>query len=334
MPTSDELIDRYPLKLLPLSGDFFALVWYTHHDGHHAVVAPSEAGVLSTYAALRDNPERGEGSKPKAWWSFRIVAPPRRCIEHAAKTKYDQEVDSFRCWLFSVVDEVIAPYDKGMDFEVWMATRCEMLRAFPFFRPCPFVDPPWFASYLAETRVDELDKVEEVEREQAEYRAEHSVCAGSCHDGLLPADGTWADFYEAHKSVWEEETRAKCEPTAGISALPEERRRFRDDLPAPDPDRPLFVACADFGHHSRGLVFEEVTATDQPDQVPFADALFFFQGETRALPNALEEMLADERECERQAEVAAEVRRGGEKQARAAHVKYLFSRIFLGAGLR
>lgn len=323
-----ELIDRYPLKLLPLAGDFFALVWYTHNNGHHAVLGASEAAVLSAYIELRSSHKHGGGGEPKAWWTLRIVAPPRAYVERVAKTLYEREINSFQYWLFSVIDETLVPYAEAESFEKAREERREARRTLPFLRPCPFVDPPWFATWLVDTREDEPEKVEEVEREQADYRTTHQSCVGGCHEGLLPAAETWADFYEVHKGVWKEELRAERESVGrrvGVSPRPEERRRFRDDLPEADPDRQLFAARADFGHHSKGLVFEAVSA-DHEFQI--GNELFFFQGECHKVPAAVLEMVRAECERDRQAEAAAEIQKEATRQAELAHTRAVFARLF------
>jgi hypothetical protein len=328
MVTTQELVERYPLKLVPLAGELSALVWHTHNDGHHAVIGPSPPSVVSAYARIRDS--RLGGGNPKAWWSMRVVAPPPRYVERAAEVSYRNDVDSFRSWLFCVVDSALGP-DAGTEYDYDARVRecAAARRALPAFRPCPYVDPTWFAEELGDASDDAT--VERARREQAESRAKHWSCAGDCYEGLAPAAGTWADLYEAHRGVWEEDVRARRERVVDVDGSrrrPDPRRPLRTDLPAPDPGRPLFAARPDFGHHCDGLVFKQMS--DDYLTEPFAPdgVLFFFQGERSEVPEAVLELVRADRERQARVQEGRAAKREVERQAEFARMRALFDRIF------
>lgn len=333
MLITEQLIERYPLKLVPLKGDFHALVWYDSSIGHHAVVAPSEKSVLAAYVRLRESYTHYDGGDPKKWWTLRVVAPPRAYVERYAQNVYKREVDSFRYWLFSVIGSALIPYRDDLGYDAIEQQRNAAFRKLSFFRLCPYVDPATFARDLAEAREEGPEEVAAIEVDQANYRAEHRLCDGGCHEGLLPASGTWAELYETHKHVLkEDEDRSRHRRGIADSTEMEERRRFRDDLPERDPARPLFAVVTEFGHHRSGLVFADVS--DQTDK--FFDpgcALFFFQGETREFPTQLTEMLRAEREHAKQEKALDAIRRKEEKKAEYERVKELAHRLFPGMRL-
>lgn len=317
MVTVQELVERYPLKLVPLAGELSALVWHTHNDGHHAVIGASPASVVSAYARIRDS--RLGGGTPKAWWSMHIVAPPPRYVERAAEVSYENDIDDFRNWLFCTIDNALVP-DCLQSYEARKEACAAARRALPAFRPCPYVDPAWFAEEL-----EDASDEESVKREQSESRAKHWSCAGDCHEGLVPAAGTWADLYEAHRHVREEDLRVQRERVTRDRPRPDPRRPLRADLPAPDAGRTLFAAKPSFGHHCDGLVFKEMSADYLTKLFDPEGVLFFFQGERGEVPETVLESVRADRERQVRAQEASAAKREADRRART---RELFSRIF------
>lgn len=290
MPTVDELIARYPLRLLPVRGRHEMFVWYTHNDGHHAILASDEARAVRIFGQA----VRKYGAEPTEYWRIEIVAPPHSYVERVAKSRHENVLQQFATWVLSVVDDVFRPWHNERNYLVRSVHREEMLSRFGGLRRCPYVAPEWFTD---EETTDE-------DREEA--RRSHTACQGFCFgEGFLPADGTWEDFWESRRMAMGEcETRrttTRSHEFADRSSDP--TRPILSNLPPSDPARPLYVVSASFGHHSLGLVIKQVMC----DEISFGDELFFFQGEKLDVPAVATEMIArtrkdrEAREKEREA---------------------------------
>ena len=84
------------------------LVWHTHNEGNHAILARNENSILLAFKAVFDKYE----AEPKQYWKIRIVAPPQAYLETCARNSYNDDV---RCMPFRLSDKT-GPRDTKVTF--------------------------------------------------------------------------------------------------------------------------------------------------------------------------------------------------------------------------
>lgn len=258
-PPIEELLRRYPLRLMPIQGALRMLIWYTHSDGHHAIFARDDvsASKLFLHALKRF------GAEPKEYLSIRVVAPPHAYLERYATINYNNDVGTNVDWVMGVVEEeLLGELEMDDDFAQRRRNRDAAFRKFPEFRACSYGP----SDRLADT----------TDEEREEDRVSHYGCTLGCVDGFFPAEGDWSDFYERiGRKAWE--TMANLSDSRHMVPL----RSPLSDLPEHDPRQPLRVAMNSFGHHQHGFAHKTVV----PHEAFFQGVLFFYQGEQLEMPD-------------------------------------------------
>lgn len=94
-----DYISNYPVRVTtPIHGKVKMLLWYTHDDGHHLIVADSLDKVAAMYDSTLGKRDYRD-AKPVEYWEGWTVQLPKEHQLALSKVKYNNASWNFKNWL-------------------------------------------------------------------------------------------------------------------------------------------------------------------------------------------------------------------------------------------
>lgn len=244
------ITDEFPLQVLfPNAGDVYLLQWYEYNEGNNVIVARS---IENAVLMFKHAEERHTGIKPVKFFKATIVSPSDSMKVFYAAKKYNDAMMSFKYMIDSVVGDYMEEFKEPP----------------PGYARCPEYKP---------------DPERVSTPEDLEYNSPgHGYClTKDCVGGAI--------IRNVEALFWPYHDRKKAEDAARKAKRPKHARSF-DAQPSkaapPVEGKALYVADANFGHHSKGLSLEPFDGECGPE------VSFFFQGEELPIPEPITAFVA------------------------------------------
>ncbi len=302
---SDKRYDDSKVPIYTGHGPHVLLVWWTHGEQNHIIVARTEKAAKTAWNSVFY--ARGNGdAKPVSFWKVDVVGLPADVRKKWWQATYQNDVDDFAQSVQSAICTYEFAHDEAQP---------------PGVTPCKEYRSRWGTA---------TDTIEDPSDHRSHYSCANCV-EGWAFGGITVEELCRRKAYLFRKE--EAEGNGPMPRTAPPS--------LRCDLPLPDPSRPLLTVTACGGHHEAGIGIGPAKAEDPvsyaADLQRWRSALLFFHGEKLPLPEWATSL-------RRVADTSAEVYEAAQKIAREKHnrerdeahdllVKKLFDGLDEGEGI-